>query len=156
MEHLGPGGGATPSSFHCGTFNGWLLGVESAHATLDILVEQGGLARLEELGELVADVLRGVCADRGVPVQVTAAGGVFQLWFGDRPVPSAAGIRATDLAMSAAWHRLLLQAGVLSWRPRATSGLPTTRAMSRSWPVPPAGRSGSSYVTPRRRPVTSR
>ncbi|HTF59170.1 MAG TPA: aminotransferase class III-fold pyridoxal phosphate-dependent enzyme [Actinomycetes bacterium] len=123
MEHLGPGGGRTPSSFHCGTFNGWLLGVESAHATLDILVEQGGLARLEELGGLAADALRRVCADRGVPVQVSAAGGVFQPWFGDRPVTSAAGIRATDLAMSAAWHRLLLQAGVYKLAPKGYVGL---------------------------------
>ena len=123
MEHLGPGGGATPSSFHCGTFNGWLLGVESAHANLDILVEQGGLARLEELGGLAADALRRVCADRGVPVQVSAAGGVFQPWFGDRPVTSAAGIRATDLAMSAAWHRLLLQAGVYKLAPKGYVGL---------------------------------
>ena len=26
---------------HCGTFNGYLLGVEAAHATLDLLVEGG-------------------------------------------------------------------------------------------------------------------
>jgi glutamate-1-semialdehyde 2,1-aminomutase len=123
MEHLGPGGSRTPSSFHCGTFNGWLLGVESAHATLDILVEQGGLARLEELGELAADALRRVGADRGVPVQVTAAGGVFQLWFGEGPVTSAAGIRATDLARSAEWHRLLLQAGVYKLAPKGYVGL---------------------------------
>jgi glutamate-1-semialdehyde 2,1-aminomutase len=123
MQHLGPGGGREPSSFHCGTFNGWLLGVESAHATLDILVEQGGLARLEELGQLAAEALRRAAAGGGVPVQVTAAGGVFQLWFGDRPVTSAAGIRATDLAMSAAWHRLLLRAGVYKLPPKGYVGL---------------------------------
>jgi glutamate-1-semialdehyde aminotransferase len=58
-----------------------------------------------------------------VPVQVAAAGGVFQLWFGDRPVTSAAGIRATDLARSAAWHRLLLQAGVYKLAPKGYVGL---------------------------------
>ena len=56
-------------------------------------------------------------------VQVSAAGGVFQLWFGDRPVTSAAGIRATDLAMSSAWHRLLLQAGVYKLAPKGYVGL---------------------------------
>jgi glutamate-1-semialdehyde 2,1-aminomutase len=123
MEHLGPGGGRTPSSFHCGTFNGWLLGVESAHATLDILVSQGGLGRLEELGQLVADALRRVAADRGLAVQVAAAGGVFQRGFGARPVASAADIRATDLAMSAAWHRRLLEAGVYKLAPKGYVGL---------------------------------
>jgi glutamate-1-semialdehyde 2,1-aminomutase len=123
MEHLGPGGGRTPSSFHCGTFNGWLLGVESAHATLDILVEGGGLGRLEELGRLAADALGRVAADRGVPVQLATAGGVFQLWFGDLPVTSAADIRATDLARSAAWHRRLLEAGVYKLAPKGYVGL---------------------------------
>lgn len=122
LEHLGPGG-QEPSSFHCGTFNGYLLGVECAHATLDILVEQGGLARLEELGLLVREALRRACADAGVPARVTAEGGVFQLWFTDRPVRTAADIRASDQALLAAYHRLLLEAGVYKLAAKGYVGL---------------------------------
>jgi hypothetical protein len=45
------------------------------------------------------------------------------LCFGDWPSPSAADIRATDLAMSAAWHRRLLEAGVYKLAPKGYVGL---------------------------------
>jgi glutamate-1-semialdehyde 2,1-aminomutase len=123
MEHLDPEAGRRRFSFHCGTFNGYLLGVECAHATLDALVDEGGIARLQELGELAADALRRVCADAGVPVVVTDAGGVFQPYFTAGPVRSAADVRAADQALSAAYHRLLLRAGVYKLAAKGYLGL---------------------------------
>jgi glutamate-1-semialdehyde 2,1-aminomutase len=123
MEHLDPDLGGSGFSFHCGTFNGYLLGVECAHATLDVLLEQGGLARLEELGELAAERLRRACADLGMPVDVTVAGGVFQPYFTDRPVRSAADARAADQVLTAAYHRLLLEAGVYKLAAKGYLGL---------------------------------
>mgnify|MGYP001036951864 CR=1 FL=1 len=37
MEHLGPAVPVDERSYHCGTFNGYLLGVECAHTTLDLM-----------------------------------------------------------------------------------------------------------------------
>jgi glutamate-1-semialdehyde 2,1-aminomutase len=122
MEHLDPAAGE-PTSFHCGTFSGYLLGVECAHATLDVLVEQGGIARLEALGELAAERLRRACADLGVPAAVTMAGGVFQLYFTAGTIRSAADVRAADQALSAAYHRLLLEAGIYKLVPKGYLGL---------------------------------
>ena len=57
MEHLDPSRGG--AGFHCGTFNGYLLGVEAAHATLDLLVEGGGIAELDRLSRRAGDALDG-------------------------------------------------------------------------------------------------
>lgn len=47
-----------------------------------------------------------------MPVQVIAEGGLFQTVFTEGSVVSAADARRADPAISAAYHRLLLEAGV--------------------------------------------
>ena len=112
MEHLDPASPANNRSFHCGTFNGNLLAVECAHTTLDVLIEEGGVARLGELTEVAGEALRREFADAHVPVHVTSQGGIFQPFFTDRPVLTAADVRAADRPASARFHALLLEAGV--------------------------------------------
>jgi glutamate-1-semialdehyde 2,1-aminomutase len=112
MELLDPALPREDRSFQCGTFNGYLLGVECAHTTLDVLIERGALARLHELSELAADALRKAFADAGVPVFVTAEGGIFQPYFTDRPVVRASDVRAADGVAAEAFHRRLLEAGI--------------------------------------------
>jgi glutamate-1-semialdehyde 2,1-aminomutase len=112
MEHLNPASPASNRSYHCGTFNGNLLAVECAHATLDVLVEEGGSARLEEIGASAGEALQREFADAGVPVRVTCEGGLFQPFFTDRPVFTAADVRASDREASARFNALLLEAGV--------------------------------------------
>jgi glutamate-1-semialdehyde 2,1-aminomutase len=112
MAHLAPQSDAATRSFHCGTFNGYLAGVECAHATLDVLLDQGGIARLEEITQETAEALRRSFRDAGCSVHVTAAGGLFQPYFSERPVRNAADVRASDLARLQRFHELLLDAGV--------------------------------------------
>ncbi len=73
-------------------------GVECAHATLDLLIEGGGIAELERITQATVEVLRRCFADAGEPVWFAAAGGLFQPYFTDRPVRNAADVRASDLA----------------------------------------------------------
>jgi glutamate-1-semialdehyde 2,1-aminomutase len=112
MEHLDPASPSDRRSYQCGTFNGYPLGVECAHATIDVLVDEGGIARLEAIGEAMGEALRGVFADAGVDASVVAVGGIFQSYFTVGPIRSAADVRASDLAALRAFHRGLLEAGV--------------------------------------------
>lgn len=118
MEHLSPASPEAQRSYHCGTFNGYLLGVECAHATLDEMLARDGAAVLERRSQQVADGLRRAFADACVPVWVSAAGGLFQPYFSAVPVIDAAGVRASDLAAQAEYHRLLLEAGVYKLAPK--------------------------------------
>jgi glutamate-1-semialdehyde 2,1-aminomutase len=112
MDHLSPGGDASRRTYHCGTFNGYLAGVECAHATLDLLIEGGGIDALERLTGETVEVLRRAFADAGEPVWIAAAGGLFQPYFSAAPVHDAAGVRASDLERLGRYTALLLEAGV--------------------------------------------
>ena len=112
MQHLGPDVPAEHRSFHCGTFNGYLLGVECAHTTLDVLEEEDGYSRLEELSELAAQALERAFSESGIAVQVTRAGGLFQPYITSAPVQSAADIRCSDVAGLRSYHDRLFEAGV--------------------------------------------
>jgi glutamate-1-semialdehyde 2,1-aminomutase len=112
MEHLDPSRGREARSFHCGTFNGYQVGVEAAHATLDLLVEGGGIAELDRLSRLAGDALRRAFADIGVPAVVLDGWGLFQHYFGEGPIRQAADVRATDHDALERWHHELMGLGV--------------------------------------------
>jgi glutamate-1-semialdehyde 2,1-aminomutase len=112
MEHLAPHSDPERRSYHCGTFNGYLAGVECAHATLDVLIEGGGLEDLEQITNATVELLRGCFEDAGEPVWIAAATGMFQPYFTDRPVHSAADVRASDLDRLKRFTALLIEAGV--------------------------------------------
>jgi glutamate-1-semialdehyde 2,1-aminomutase len=112
MEHLSPDTTLESRSFHCGTFNGYLLGVECAHVTLDVLEAEDGYNRLEELSQLAAEGLERAFHDSGTPAVVTRAGGLFQPYFTSGTIESASDIRRSDRVLLAEYHRRLLEAGV--------------------------------------------
>lgn len=112
MEHLDPRSDAATRSYHCGTFNGYLAGAECAHATLDELIDGGGLDVLEQITDEAVEALRRCFADAGEPVWIAAAPGLFQPYFSEGPVRDAAGVRASDLARLKRYTELLLEAGV--------------------------------------------
>jgi glutamate-1-semialdehyde 2,1-aminomutase len=112
MEHLAPQSDPETRSYHCGTFNGYLAGVECAHATLDELIEGGGLQALEAITQTTVQALHACFADAGEPVWIAAAPGLFQPYFTDGPVRDAAAVRASDLRRLERYTELLLEAGV--------------------------------------------
>jgi glutamate-1-semialdehyde 2,1-aminomutase len=123
MEHLAATWPAESRSFHCGTFNGYLLGVECAHETLDVLDELDGYRRLEELSELASEAVERAFADAGVPVVVLRAGGIFQPYITRTPIVNAAGIRGSDRALLAEYNAQLLRAGVFKLTAKGYMGL---------------------------------
>ena len=112
MEHLTPGSDGQSFSFHCGTFNGYALGVATSHVTLDALVEEGGVDSLLALGDLAREKVERVFVDAGVPVRVCGDGPILQPFFTDQPVLDHAAVRASDLAYSEALHRKMYEAGI--------------------------------------------
>ena len=111
MVRLSPEWPADERSFHCGTFNGYQLGAEAAHVTLDLLID-GGIAMLDELSRAAGHALRRAFKDAGTPVQVLDGYGLFQPYFTAEPVTDAAAVRASDRAQLIRFHELLLEAGV--------------------------------------------
>jgi glutamate-1-semialdehyde 2,1-aminomutase len=112
MGHLSPDTPDDQRSFHCGTFNGYQLGAHAAQATLDILVDGGGIGTLDLLSRQAGEALRRAFRDAGEPAQVLDGYGLFQAYFTDRPVTNAADVRASDRGRLVRFHNLLLEAGV--------------------------------------------
>lgn len=112
MEHLDPASPADSRSFHCGTYNGYLLGVICAHVSLDILVEEGGVDHLQKLGVMTREKLKKVFVDAGIPVFMAGDGPIFQPYFTERVVESASDVRACNWTMSNRYHLKLLEAGI--------------------------------------------
>jgi glutamate-1-semialdehyde 2,1-aminomutase len=112
MEHLDPSSGRDRRAFHCGTFNGYQLGSEAAHATLDILVDEGGIGQLDRLSRRAGEALRRAFAEEGIAATVLDGWGLFQHYFTDRPVERAEDVRATGHDRLVAWHRELAAEGV--------------------------------------------
>lgn len=112
MEHLDPHAPRTERSFHCGTFNGYQIGSEAAHTTLDVLVDERGIEELDRRSRQAGDALRRAFAAEDVAVTVLDGHGLFQPYLTTRAVASAADVRASDHAGLVRWHEDLLRAGV--------------------------------------------
>jgi glutamate-1-semialdehyde 2,1-aminomutase len=123
MEHLDPRSDPARRSLHCGTLSGHLTAVEAAHASLDVLLDEGGVGVLAERSARLRELLHRTLRDAGVPAYVSGEGPVFRVWFTDREVRDAAQGRATDLALGDAVHRLMRQAGVYQPRSKSYVGL---------------------------------
>jgi glutamate-1-semialdehyde 2,1-aminomutase len=128
MAHFDPRSAPDQHSFHCGTFNGYLLAVECAHVTLDILVEEGGIERLLRLGQIAREAVEKACVDAGVPVHVCGEGPLFHPYFTESKVRSNADVAACDWELSNAFHRKLYQAGIYKTFTKGYVGLAHTEA----------------------------
>ena len=118
MEHFDHDSDHARFSFHCGTFNGNLHAVEAAHTTLDVVVEEKGWQRLNELGEYARAMLARVYADAGITVQVTGCGPLFHAYFTDKPVRNAHDVRSSNLAFNRDLHVKLREAGIYKSFPK--------------------------------------
>lgn len=128
MEYLDPASSPEKFAFQCGTYNGYYLAAECAHTTLDILVEEGGLARLQELGALARERLEKAFVDAGEPVYMSGQGPMFHPYFSDRPVHNNADIRASNHQKSTAFHLKLLEGGIYKEFVKGYVGLAHTEA----------------------------
>ena len=71
---------------HSGTYNANAVACAAVSATMDLLAEPGLYERQRKVGERLAEGLRKLAADAGVPVRVDGLGTVFQVWFSDHPI----------------------------------------------------------------------
>jgi glutamate-1-semialdehyde 2,1-aminomutase len=115
MSHLDPAlAESEPDqfTFHCGTLNAFLLAVECSHVALDMMIEEGGVGQLDELGDMMRDGLKKVFHDEGVPVQITGDSGIFHPYFTDHSVENNEDVANSNWALSDAFHTKLWDAGV--------------------------------------------
>ncbi|HEX5195566.1 MAG TPA: glutamate-1-semialdehyde 2,1-aminomutase [Solirubrobacteraceae bacterium] len=99
---------------HSGTYNANAVQTAAVSATMDILAEPGLYERQRALGDRLAEGLRALAAEAGLPVRVEGLGTVFQLWFTDRPIRNWRDAeRYADEAMFERWFHAMLARGVL-------------------------------------------
>ncbi len=109
MEMLAPAG----EVYQAGTLSGNPLAVAAGLASLGML-DEGAYARLGQVTERLATLLRQVAAEAGMAdrLQVVGRPGLLTVFFSETPVRSFADAAACDLAAHAAWCRGLLARGV--------------------------------------------
>lgn len=102
---------------HRGTYNGNVLAVAAANATLALLErEQGALyPRLDALGVRLAEGLRELAGRHGVPLVVNQVGSVIVvLCRVDGPVVNYRAVATSDRAWLSGWSEELVRHGVLT------------------------------------------
>ena len=99
---------------HSGTYNANVVQCASVSATMDVLSEPGLYDRQRAVGDRLADGLRTLAAEAGVPVRVEGLGTVFQLWFSEHPIKNwrDAAKYAHEARFKRWWQEMLLR-GVL-------------------------------------------
>jgi glutamate-1-semialdehyde 2,1-aminomutase len=71
---------------HSGTYNANAVACAAVSATMDVLTEPGLYENARARGDRLADGLRALAADAGLPVTVDGIGTVFQMWFTEHPI----------------------------------------------------------------------
>ena len=112
MDHMTPGSDPRHYDFHCGTLNGFALGIECAHATLDILIEEGGIARLRQMGQHARERVSRTLTDHRLDFVMAGEGPIFQPYYTKGPIRDHRDVRASDLAFNAKVHRHMYTAGI--------------------------------------------
>jgi glutamate-1-semialdehyde 2,1-aminomutase len=99
---------------HSGTYNANVVQCAAVAATLNVLSEPGLYERQRALGDRLADGLRTIADEAGIPVLVEGIGTVFQLWFTEHPIKNWRDAdRYADEARFTRWWQEMLLRGVL-------------------------------------------
>jgi glutamate-1-semialdehyde 2,1-aminomutase len=109
MDVFRPGGERSIS--HSGTFNGNHVTVAAGLKVLELL-DDGAFAKLNDLGEKLAQGLRGAIKRTGVAAQVTHVGSLLNVHFTTEPVRDFESVQGGDPLAAAAFHLGLLNQGV--------------------------------------------
>ncbi|MDA8318271.1 MAG: aspartate aminotransferase family protein [Actinomycetota bacterium] len=99
---------------HSGTYNANVVQCAAVSATMDILAEPGLYERQRALGDRLAEGLRKLAADAGIPASVEGIGTVFQLWFSRHKIKNWRDAAAyADEKRFTRWYQEMLLRGVL-------------------------------------------
>jgi glutamate-1-semialdehyde 2,1-aminomutase len=98
--------------YQAGTLSGNPVSVAAGLATLEALRAEGSYDRLDRLGRLAEERLRGVLAATGVPGVVNRVGSMFTLFFGPTEVRSYADAIGSDTERFARYFRGMLEEGI--------------------------------------------
>ncbi len=99
-------------SFHGGTFAANPMSMTAGLATLEILEDGTLINRLNTLGEKIREKLREIFEAKGVDVQVTGAGSLFQTHFTREKVKDARAAFNADRKKLVDYHLSLISNGV--------------------------------------------
>ena len=99
-------------SFHGGTFAANPISMTAGLATLEILKDGTLINRLNTLGEKIREKLREIFEAKGVDVQVTGAGSLFQTHFTRETVKDARAAFNADRKKLVNYHLSLISNGV--------------------------------------------
>jgi glutamate-1-semialdehyde 2,1-aminomutase len=98
--------------YQAGTLSGNPVSVAAGLATLEALRAEGSYDRLERLGRLAEERLRGVLAAAGVSGAVNRVGSMLTLFFGPTEVRSYADAVRSDTERFAKYFRGMLEEGI--------------------------------------------
>jgi glutamate-1-semialdehyde 2,1-aminomutase len=99
---------------HSGTYNANAVACAAVSATMDLLAEPGLYERQRKVGDRLAEGLRKLAADAGVPVRVDGLGTVFQVWFSDHPIKNWRDAeRYANVDRFTRWYQEMFLRGVL-------------------------------------------
>ena len=109
MDRLAPVGDV----YHGGTFAGHPLAMAAGIATLRHLRARPPYAKLEQLGQRLADRLSAAARRSGVPVRINRVGSMLTVHFSSTPVRRLTDVKAGDARAFAAWANGLRERGIL-------------------------------------------
>jgi glutamate-1-semialdehyde 2,1-aminomutase len=98
--------------FQAGTLSGNLVAMAAGLATLQELRDHPPYARLEQLGQTLAEGLRNAARGVGVPAQVARVGSLWTLFFAPEPVTDYDTAKKSDTALFGRFFRAMLDRGV--------------------------------------------
>jgi glutamate-1-semialdehyde 2,1-aminomutase len=101
--------------YQAGTLSGNPVAVAAGLATIELLTPEL-YARLERLGAMLEEGLRGAAKSAGVPACVQRVGSMITLFFCEGPVRSWSDAAGCDKERFASWHKGLVARGVY-WPP---------------------------------------
>lgn len=108
MDRFAPGGGV----FFAGTYNGHPVNVAAALATIGALRDGSVHAHTFALGRALADGLRAVAAEHGVPMTVAQFGSVVVPYFMEGRIESYEDLLANDNARDIWFRRSMCERGI--------------------------------------------
>jgi glutamate-1-semialdehyde 2,1-aminomutase len=109
MRHLAPEGGV----YQAGTLSGNPIAMTAGLATLEIMREEDGWRRLEELGAYLEATLAPVLAKSPVPAALARLGSMFWVaWYAERPPRAAEALDARTPALYRHVFHGLLESGI--------------------------------------------